>query len=162
MTQAILVATVSTDPRYSDPSSTSAWNRSIVGRALEDMSPVRPLNLRGFLVGSGHEPVGVHTDALQRLSVLDEGPLVEIDQRQEPDRRSADYGQHQREAIARGSDNRLGTAANANPHGQVTHWEWRTEELFGERGAELARPRDRLVSQQAHEQVELFLEEVLV
>src|SRR5216683_1930240 len=136
---------------------------SALGRSLlEDMSPMRPLNVRGFLVGSGYEPVGVHTDALQRLSVFLEGSLVELNQRQEPDRRPADNGQHEREAVARGSDNRLGTAANSNPHGQMALREGRAEVLVCERRAELSRPGDGLVSQQAHEQVELLLEEVLV
>src|SRR6266852_8333016 len=36
---------------------------------LKDMSPMWPLNVRGLLVGSGYEPVGVHADGLQRLSV---------------------------------------------------------------------------------------------
>src|SRR5260370_41811612 len=40
--------------------------------------------------------------------------------------------------------------------------EGRTEVLVGERRAELARPGDGLVSQQAREQVELLLEQVLV
>ena len=40
--------------------------------------------------------------------------------------------------------------------------EGRTEVLVGERRAELARPSYGLVSQQAREQVELLLEEVLV
>src|SRR2546426_1600556 len=48
---------------------------------LEDMSPMWPLNVRGFLVGSGHQPVRVHTDPLQRLSVLVESSFVELDQR---------------------------------------------------------------------------------
>src|SRR5437660_10618101 len=54
---------------------------TLSGGVLEDMSPVRPLTVRGFLVGPGHEPVRVHTDPLQRLSKLVESSFVELDQR---------------------------------------------------------------------------------
>src|SRR6266851_2434476 len=120
-----------------------------LGRGLlEDMSPMWPLDVRGFLVGPGHEPVRVHTYALHRLSELVESSFVELNQRQEPDRRPADHGQHEREAVARGPDHRLGIAANANPYGQMSLREGRTEVLVGEWGTELARPGDGLVSQQ--------------
>src|SRR3977135_3507795 len=124
------------------------------------MSPMRPLNLRGFLVGSRHEPVPGHTDALHLLAELVESWFVQLDERQDPDRRPADYGQHQREAVARGPDHRLGIAAKANPNWQVPLRERRTQVLVGEWGTEPARPGDGLVSQQAHKQVELLLEDV--
>src|ERR1700737_5014267 len=53
-----------------------------LGRSLlEDVSPMWPLNVRGFLVGSGYESVRVHTDALRRLPVLFESSFVEVNQR---------------------------------------------------------------------------------
>src|SRR3981189_536122 len=99
----------------------------------------------------------MHTDPLQRFSVLLESSFVKLDQRQEPDRRPADDGKHQWEAVARGSDHGLGTAANANPYRHMPLREGRTEVLLGEWGAKPARPGDGLVSQQAHEQVKLLL-----
>src|SRR6267143_2501805 len=104
----------------------------------------------------------MHTYALRRFPVFLEGSIVEVDQRRESDRRAADYGKHQGEAVASGSDHGLGIAANANPYGLVPFRERRTEVLLGEWGAEPARPGHGLVSQQAHQQVELLLEEVLV
>src|SRR5260370_4567977 len=121
------------------------------------MCPMRPLNVRGFLVGSGNQPVRVHTDALHRLPIPSESSLVKLDERQEPDRRPADYRQHQPEAVARGPAHPLRTAAHANPHGPSSLWQRRTEVLIRERRAELARPRDWLVPQQAREKVELLL-----
>ena len=44
----------------------------------------------------------------------------------------------------------------------MAFWERRAEVGVGERGAELARPGDGLVSQQAREEVELLLEQLLV
>src|SRR5207253_508050 len=122
--------------------------------ALVDVSPVRPLNFRGLPVGPSDEPMRMQTDLLQWLSVLLEGSFVELDQRRESDRRPADDGQHEGEAVARGPDHRLWIAANANPYRQMPLREGRAEVLVGERGAELARPGDGLVSQQAHEQVQ--------
>src|SRR6266446_9948506 len=104
----------------------------------------------------------MHTDRQRRVSVLLESSFVELDQRCESARRPSDDSQHQWEAVAGGPDHRLGTAPDANPRGQMSLWEGRTEVLVSERGAELARPGDGLVSQQAGEQVELLLEELLV
>src|ERR1700730_12653540 len=165
MTHAILVATVSGDPRYRDPSSISAWNRSIVrrGRCVrEHMGPVRPLSIQCFLVGYGHIAVRMHADTQQRISVGAESSFVEFDQRCETDRRAADDGQHQREAIAGGPHHRLWAGTHANPGWQMSLWKRRTEVLIGQRGAELARPGDGLVPHQAREQIELLLEELLV
>src|SRR6266550_3010128 len=46
----------------------SALGRSV----LENMGPVRPLNVHSFLVGPGHEAMRMHTDALRWLPVLHE------------------------------------------------------------------------------------------
>src|SRR6267143_5781364 len=104
----------------------------------------------------------MHTDALRGFPVFLESSFVEVDQRRESDRRAADDGKHQGEAVASGSDHGLGIAANANPYGQMPFREGRTEVLLGEWGAKPARPGNGLVSQQAHQQVERLLEEVLV
>ena len=114
------------------------------------MSPVRPLDVDGFLVRSRDQSVRVHADSLERLLELFEGSLVELDQREEPDGRATDDGQHEREAVAGGADHRLRAAADANPDGQMSVGERRTHVLVGERRAELARPRDGLVSQKPH------------
>ena len=76
---------------------------------------VRPQLLAGLLVGVGDVPGRVHADRQQRLAELLERLAVQVDERREPGRRSADDREHQRHAVAGGADDRLGAAADADP-----------------------------------------------
>ncbi len=54
------------------------------------------------------------------LPVLGQRPGIEVDERTEPLRPSADHGEHQRRPVARGADRRLGAPAGAEPGRKVT------------------------------------------
>ena len=108
------------------------------------------------------EPERVQPDRQLRLSVLLERALVELDVGREPIGVPADDRQHERQAEARGAHDRLGAAADADPGRDVSRGDRRAHELVVERRPELPRPGHGLLAQQAHEQVELLLEQLLV
>ena len=101
-------------------------------------------------------------DRQLRLPVLLEGALVELHVWCEALGVAADDREHQRQAEARGPDHRLRAATDAHPGGDVAIGDRRGDDLVGQRRAEVARPGDGLVAQQARQQVELLLEERLV
>ena len=111
---------------------------------------------------SRDEPERMQADRQLRLPELLEGALVELDVAGEALGIAADDRQHQRQAEAGGPHDRLRAAADAHPGRDVAVRDRRADELVGQRRAELARPGDGLVAQQAHEQVELLFEQLLV
>src|SRR6266566_8002863 len=96
------------------------------------------------------------------MPVLVERALVELDVWCKSARGPADDGEHQRQAVAGGSDHRLRAAADTDPCGEMSLWEGRAHVLVGERRSEGAGPCDGLVAEQACEQVELLLEQRVV
>src|SRR5580704_15893477 len=101
------------------------------GRAFVHMSPMRPLDLYCFLIGTGHVAVRMQTDTQLRIPILVERSFIEVDQRCESDRGTADDGQHQRQPVASGPYDRLRAASNADPRGQMSLRELGTEGLIG-------------------------------
>src|SRR4051794_41339036 len=96
------------------------------------------------------------------MSVLVECALVELDEGGESAGVPANDGQHQGQAVAGGADHRLGAATDTHPGGEVSRWERRAHVLLSERRSGGAGPGDRLVTEQAREEVELLLEQRLV
>src|SRR6266851_4732393 len=129
---------------------------------FERLLPVRPLNVNRLLICSRHVSVRVHSNRQWRVPVRVERAPVELDQWREAAGRSADDGQHQREAVAGGANYRLWAAADTDPGGEVSRRESRSYVLVYERRSKLAGPGHGLVPEEPGEQVELLLEELLV
>ena len=98
--------------------------------------------------------LGGVAEALERLQ-------EERGKRREAGRRTADDGEHEREPVASGANDRFGVPADADPCGNrpvgVGY-----DILLEQRRARLALPRDGSALDQGREEVGLLLEEVLV
>ena len=102
----------------------SCWNDSLVGiresaglcrRRRDDLEVVRPELLAGLLVGCGDVPGRVHADRLLGEPEPGQGLAEQAGERGESLRGATDDGQHQREPVPRGADDRFGAAADADP-----------------------------------------------
>jgi hypothetical protein len=94
--------------------------------------------------------------------VLLERALVELDVGREALGLAGDHRQHQGQAESCGAHDRLWAAADAHPGRDVPLGDRRAHELVRHRRPEVPGPGHRLLAKQAHKQVELLFEQLLV
>ncbi len=90
---------------------------------------VRPQLLLRQFVGGGHVSRRMHGYRALGLPQLLERLVIEVDEWLEPLRAAADDRERERQAVARGADDRLGTAADTDPGAQRPALDWRIDDL---------------------------------
>ena len=136
---------------------------ALARRPVELLLVIGPLDLDRLLVRLGDEPQRVQPD--RQLPAVRAARARACRARRTA--RSARAGRAMTASISgrpkrAARTHRLRAAADAHPGRDVPLGDRRAHELIGERRAELPRPGHRLVAQQADEQVELLLEQLLV
>src|ERR1700722_15229819 len=101
----------------------------------------------------------MNADRLRRLAELRKGAMIENNQRQKPLGIPADDGEHQRQIVARGADDRFRAAADADPSSELAAFDRRKDALVVQRRAYRTLPGHGLPLEQRREQIELFLEQ---
>src|SRR5690606_32078300 len=93
---------------------------------------------------------------------LRESLVIQVDERPEPRRLTANDGQHQRQPVMRGTDDGFRAAADTDPGSEPSAFDRWKDMLAVERRPRRALPGDRPLLQQPGEQLQLFLEQRLV
>ena len=104
----------------------------------------------------------MHRDRQRRQPEFVERAAIEVGERHEAGRRSADDRQRERQVVAGRPHHRLRTAADADPGRQPALFDRRVDTGDVERRARAALPLHRAVLEQGREKIELLLEQHVV
>ena len=123
---------------------------------------VGPQFFTGLFVTVGDMTRRVHCHRQLGMPELGQRAMVEVDERFEPGRFTADDGQHQRYSVSRRAYHRLRRATDTDPGGQPTLRGFREHLLAGQRRPVTTSPGDRALGSQLGEQVQFLGEQLLV
>src|SRR5262252_1082225 len=118
--------------------------------------------LPGLRIGLADEAVRMHAQWQLVLTHLFERSTVEIGKRHEALRVPANDRQHHRHAVARRTDHRLRSGADTDPGHEPTRLRLRIDTLILERRPHRALPCYGPLRQDRREQVELFVEQLVI